>query len=221
MKVLDVAKSGKLGNTVSYKSRYGQITRQYVVPRDPHTAAQMDRRAAFGRARFLWGKLTEEQRFGWNNSAEGGRTEPSLNQSGRLSGYLLFVRVNCNLAAIGLPMMQDAPDTPRFGENPVGPLSITNNKCVIALKLKVSRAPAADILVFGSKPLSAGTTYVDHFTLLSLLPSPDRGLSEITDGYLAKYPVVPVGSRVFIRTVQQIDGWQDLPKLTTALVPAP
>jgi hypothetical protein len=220
MKVLDVPKSGKLGNTVSYKSRYGQITRQYVVPRDPHTAAQMDRRASFGRARFLWGKLTEEQRFGWNNTAEGSRTEPSLNQSGRLSGYLLFMRINCNLAAIGLPMIQDPPDCPQFDANPVGQLIITNNKDVIALKLKVSRPPASDILVFGSKPHSAGTTYVDHFTIICLLPSPDRGLSEITDGYLAKYPVVPVGSRIFIRTVQQIDGWQDLPKQTTALVPA-
>jgi hypothetical protein len=221
MKELDVPKTGKRGNIVSYISRYGQITRQYVVPRDPHTAAQMDRRASFGRARFLWGKLSDEQRFGWNNSAAGNRTEPSLNQSGRLSGYLLFMRINCNLAAIGLPMIQDPPDIPQFGENPVGQLSITNNKCVIALKLKVSRAPAADILVFGSKPLSAGTTYVDHFTLLSLLPDRDRGLSDITDGYLAKYPVVPVGSRIFIRTVQQIDGWQDLPKQTSALVTAP
>jgi hypothetical protein len=221
MKELDVPKSGKLGNTVSYKSRYGQITRQYVVPRDPHTEAQMDRRASFGRARFLWGKLTDEQRFGWNNSAAGNRTEPSLNQSGRLSGYLLFMRINCNLAAIGLPMIQDPPDTPRFGANPVGPLSITNTNSVISLKLKVSRTPAADIVVFASKPHSAGTTYVDHFTILDLLPDPDRGWSNVSELYLAKYPVLPVGKRVFIRTVQQIDGWQDLPKQTSALVPAP
>ena len=221
MKELDVPKSGKLGNTVSYKSRYGQITRQYVVPRDPRTEAQMERRASFGLARFLWGKLTDEQRFGWNNSAKGSRTEPSLNQSGRLSGYLLFMRINCNLAAIGLPMIQDPPDTPRFGANPVGQLGITNTNSLISLKLKVSRTPAADILVFGSKPHSAGTTYVDHFTLLSLLPERDHGLSDITDGYLAKYPVVPVGSRIFIRSVQQIDGLQDLPKQTSALVPPP
>ena len=221
MKELDVPKSGKLGNTVSYKSRYGQITRQYVVPRDPHTAAQMDRRAAFGRARFLWGKLTDEQRFGWNNSAEGSRTEPSLNQSGRLSGYLLFMRINCNLAAIGLPMLQDPPDTPRFGANPVGQLIITNNEGVSSLKLKVSGVPASDVVIFGSKPHSAGTTYVDHFTILGLLPDPDRGWSDIAELYLPKYPVLPAGNRVFIRTVQQIDGWQDLPKQTSAIIPAP
>ena len=31
----------------------------------------------------------------------------------------------------------------------------------------------------------------------------------------------PVGTRVFIRTRQQINGWEDAPKQTNALVPAP
>ena len=61
---------------------------------------------------------------------------------------------------------------------------------------------------------------MDHFTILGLLAEPSRGVSEITDIYLAKYPVLPVGSRVFIQTVQQIDGWQDLPRQTSAIVPA-
>jgi len=62
---------------------------------------------------------------------------------------------------------------------------------------------------------------VDHFTILGLLPDPDRGVSDITDDYVAKYGVPRVGSRIFIETIQQINGWQDLPKRTSALVPAP
>jgi hypothetical protein len=61
---------------------------------------------------------------------------------------------------------------------------------------------------------------VDHFTILGVLPDPEQGLSNIRDLYLAKWPVVPVGSRIFIRTVQQIDGWQDLPVETSAIVRA-
>lgn len=221
MKELDVPKTGKRGNVVAYRSRYGQVTREYIVPRDPHTETQMNRRAAFGRARFLWGRLTDEQRFAWNNRAEGSRTRRRLNSSSRMSGYLLFIRINCNLSAIGLPMVLDAPDRPRFVANPVGQFIIANTKGVIALKLKVSGTPAADIVVLGSKPCSAGTTYVDHFIILGLLPDPDRGLSNITDIYLAKHPVLPPGSRVFIQTVQQIDGWQDLPMRTSAVVPSP
>jgi len=220
MKILSVPQSGTQGTTVSYKTRYGQITRQHVVPRDPHTAVQVSRRAAFGRARFLWGRLSEEQRAAWNESASGGRTRRRLNQSGRLSGYLLFMKINCNLAAVGLEMLLDPPEAPKFGPNPVGQLTITNSNGVIAIKLSVSSEPAQSIVVYGSKPRSAGTTFVDHFTILGLLAEPNQGVSEITDIYLAKYPVLHVGSRVFIRTVQQIDGWQDLPRQTSAIVRA-
>ena len=220
MKELDVPKSGKRGNTVTYKSRFGQITRQHVVPRDPRTAVQVSRRIAFGRARFLWGKLTDAQRVAWNASAYGARTQPRLNQSGSLSGYLLFVSINCNLAAIGLAMVSDPPDPPQFADNPVGQLTITNSKGVIAIKLGVSSTPAQQIIVRGTRPRSPGTTRVDHFVILGLLPAADRLVSDITDLYVGKYGVPRVGSRVFIQTVQQIHGWQDLPNLTSAVVPA-
>ena len=98
MKELDVPKSGKRDTAVSYRTPYGQISRQYVVPHDPRTADQVKRRAAFGRAWFLWSTLSEEQRVAWACSASSRRTRARLQQSGHLSGYLLFVQINCNLA---------------------------------------------------------------------------------------------------------------------------
>ena len=221
MKELDVEKTGKLGTVVRYKSPFGLVSRQYVVPRDPHTELQMSRRRDFSKARFLWGRLTDEQRFAWCFRAEGLHTRPRLNQSGPLSGYLLFVKINCNLAALGLPMVEDPPGFPRFGANPVGQLAITYIKGELALRLKVSRIPASDIIVLASRPRSAGRSFVDHFTILDVLPEPDRGWSDITELYRGKHPVLPPDSRIFIRTVQQIDGWRDQPKQTSALVPAP
>ena len=38
--------------------------------------------------------------------------------------------------------------------------------------------------------------------------------------YLAKFHLLPVGQRIFIRTVQQINGWRDLPKSISARIPA-
>ena len=90
-----------------------------------------------------------------------------------------------------------------------------------ALKLTLSAQPAQHIVVLGAKPCSAGVTYEDHFTILGLLPDPDHGVSNISELYLAKFPVVPAGSRVFIQTYQLIDGWEDLPRQTSARVPAP
>jgi len=220
MKIRDVPQTGTQGNTVSYKTRYGQITRQLVVPHDPRTAVQVSRRAAFGRARFLWGKLTDAQRAAWNRTAQGKSTRRRLNQSSPLSGYLLFMKINCNLGAVGLNVVLDPPEVPEFGPSPVGALIITNSTGDIALKLSVSAKPAQHIVVSGSKPRSPGRTREDHLTILGLLDDPVRGASDLTALYVAKYGLPPVGSRVFIQTVQQIDGWQDLPKLTSAVVPA-
>ena len=53
-----------------------------------------------------------------------------------------------------------------------------------------------------------------------MLPAPVNGWSDITELYVARYGVPLVGSVVFIRTCQQVDGWADVPKVTSALVPA-
>jgi len=46
-------------------------------------------------------------------------------------------------------------------------------------------------------------------------------VSDLTAMLVAKYGPPPAGSRVFIETVQQINGWQDLPQRFSARVPGP
>ena len=60
---------------------------------------------------------------------------------------------------------------------------------------------------------------VRDFTILGLLPAASGGASEITDMYAKKYGIPREGSRVFIRTNQEIDGWEDAFKQTSAVVP--
>jgi len=219
MKTLDVPQSGKAGTFVTYQTRYGTVRRGYVVPYDPHTPIQLLRRRAMGQARFLWGTLTDPQRLAWSVAAGGRRTQRRLAKSGRLSGYLLFIKINCNLALVNRPMVFDPPRTPQFGASPVGELLITNDCGLITIKLRVFGKLAHPILVLGTKPRSPGVSYVDHFAILGLLPAPVRGLSDITRLFRARYPDLRAGTRVFIQTVQQIDGWETLPVQVCALVP--
>ena len=219
MKILDIPQSGRLGLAVSYKTRSGQFRRRYVVPRDPRTQVQVSRRMALTRAAYQWGKLTNAQRAAWTAVAQGVQTKRRLNQSGALSGYLLFVKINCNLASIGLPTVADPPEVPQFGANPVGELTVTGTRGEVALKLEVAGKTVQNIVVLGTKPRSAGVTYVDHFTILGLLPEPVRGVSDITELYVGKFGMPRAGLCVFIRTLQQVNGWEDRPKQTSAIVP--
>ena len=221
MKIRDIPQSGRTGTMVSYKNRYGQVRRRYVIPRDPHSPIQVTRRRAMSRARALWGTLTEKQYAAWKAAALGARTRRRMNQSGALSAYLLFVKLNCNLAVVGQPMACDPPAPARFGPNAVRQLLITNANGAIALKLSVVGNAAQCILVLGTKPRSAGVSYVDHFTIIGVLLAQSQGVIDITDLYVAKYGAPRPGSRIFIQSLQQINGWQDLPQQLSAIVPAP
>ena len=221
MKILDIPQSGKLGTMVSYRRRSGQFRRRYVIPNDARAAGQLERRSAMKRLRLLWSTLTDRQHAAWNAAGRNRRTARRLNQSGTLPGYLLFIKINCNLAAIGLPPVLEPPEPPRSGANPVAELIITNTNGTIALQLSVVGQPAQYVVVRGTKPRSAGSTYADHFTILGVLPDPVGGVSDITSMFVAKYGPPPAGSRVFIETVQQINGWQDLPQRFSARVPGP
>jgi hypothetical protein len=219
MKILDVPQSGHLGTFVSYRTRYGQFRRPYVIPTDPQTAAQLRHRRNMGRAAACWRTLTDTQFAAWIALASQLHSRSQLGKSGSLAGYNLFVRINSNLADINEPQVTDPPDCPQFGPNPVGDLSITNTGGVIALKLIVPATPTRHTLVLGTKPLSRGRSFPGRFVFLGLLPEPVGDISDITELYKAQYGVPPVNTRVFIRTVQQVNGWKNIPKQTTAVVP--
>jgi hypothetical protein len=81
--------------------------------------------------------------------------------------------------------------------------------------------PAEHTIVQGAAPCSPGVSCVQHFPNLGFLPAPVEGWSDITALYVAWYGVPPVGKAVWIRTRQHINGWNDLPKQTNGIVPAP
>jgi hypothetical protein len=218
-KKLDVPQSGKVGLTVNVATRYGQIQRQYVVPKDPKTAAQMTVRSNLARVSARWRALSEKQRGAWMLDAQDAHSRPRLGKSARLTGCQLFIKINCARTAIGLDQFDDPPKVPEFGGNPVGELTISNTRGAIALKLAVPSAPAEHTVVYGAAPCSAGKYFVRHFNILGFLPEPVGGVSDITGLYVARYGVPKAGTRVCIRTQQHINGWDDLPKQTSAIVP--
>ncbi len=81
--------------------------------------------------------------------------------------------------------------------------------------------PAQYTLVQRAKPVSPGVGCVQHFSFLGLLPPPKDGWSDITELYVARYGVPKVGTSIWIRTCQHIDGRIDVPKVVRARVFAP
>ena len=184
----------------------------------PQSGRQLCIRSAFGRVVSMWRGLKEEERAAWAIPAHNERSRPRLSQSGRLSGYLLFIKVNSTLAYQGQELRVTPPERPTFDANPVGAVVATNTDGVPELKLSVPSAPSATVLVLATRPRSAGVSFAKHFTILGVLPAAEAGYSNITDLYVARYGVPPAGTRIFIRTRQLLNGWKDAPKQTSVIV---
>src|ERR1035441_10211884 len=220
MKVISSPQSGQIGNVVYVNSRYGQLARQYVHPRNPRTPEQQRNRGNFGAVASRWRALTPDQRAAWCVTAANKFTVTHSGRQVALTGYSYFVSANSRRAELSLPLFDLPPAEPTFSPNPVAELVVANTGGAITLKLRVPSLPAQYTLVQGAAPVSTGIRCVQHFPFLGLLPPPSDGLSDITELYVARYGVPRAGTAIWIRTCQHIDGWQDVPKVVRALVPA-
>jgi hypothetical protein len=117
-------KSGKCGNTVWQRNRYGQISYPWHKPKNPRTPAQQEVRGDFGRVAAYWRELTEGQRQLWGRSAKGKRTRVRLLQCGPMPAYNFFMQVNVALLYQGLSLVEYPPDYPHLLRSPVAILAL-------------------------------------------------------------------------------------------------
>jgi hypothetical protein len=87
------------------------------------------------------------------------------------------------------------------------------------VKVSVSAAPAHRILVSATAPTSAGVSFPGRFVYLCELPAREAGISVITEAYVARFGMPLANARIFIQTQQQMNGWKDIPKRTSVVVP--
>jgi hypothetical protein len=219
-KIISPPQSGRVGNVVYCQTRFGLVVRSYSCPRNPRSPEQQHNRRGFAQVSRRWRALTAEQRIAWCLSAADSYTTSRAGRRVALNGYNYFIRVNASRIHLGLSQFDLPVAVPSISPNPCAELSITNTGGTTTLKLRVPSQPGQTTLVQGAAPVSAGVRCVQHFPLLGLLPAPVDGWSDITELYVAKYGRPVVGTAIFIRTCQHVDGWTDLPKVASALVPA-
>ena len=106
-------KSGKCGEIVWHRARYGQICYPAFIPANPRTPAQVAVRGTFGAVSARWRTITEEQRLVWNAVGRTVLSRPRLGR-GPLTGFNLFVKINVTLANRCLPQVDLPPKCARL-----------------------------------------------------------------------------------------------------------
>ncbi len=220
MKIIDVPSTGKLGLQVRFPGRNGLIVRSWVVPKNPNSVSQLQQRAAFTSSASRFKTLTQEQQDAWAVAAANYQSRATLGQSGPLTGFQLFQKINALLGRIGQDPVDAPPARPEFAPNAPTSLTITNTGGAIALKLACPTSPGTNTMVWASKPVFSSVRAIPALVWLGMCPTPAQGSSDLTALYTARFGVPPVGDRLFVQVNQVTDGWESGRNVFSALVPA-
>jgi hypothetical protein len=220
MKIQDIPQTGKLGQTVTWKGRTGQLRRIKVTPKNPRSGAQQIIRARLAAQAAAYDALTDVQQQAWISAANQVRTRSTLGQSGALTGSQLFIKVNCTLQLIGAPTVTAPPLKSLMAVLPVSGLEITNAAGVVTLKLATTDAPPDGTILRACEWQKSGTRRAVGYRVLGTLDSPVAGKIDITALYTARFGAPPPNSRVFVAVSACASGYEGIPVLFHARVPA-
>ena len=176
MKIKDIPQTGKLGLTVTWPGRNGLLRRTLVTPRNPRSGAQQVIRQNLATQAAAYDQLSDAQQEAWIAAAAQIQSKPSLGQSGPLTGFQLFTKVNCALLAIGAPTVNAPPVKSLLSPLPVDGLEITNTAGAIALKLHTTNAPADGTMLRACAPQNSGCRRAVGYRVLGTLDSPQQRL---------------------------------------------
>ena len=220
MKILDTPRVGSLARAVAFQSRFGLCLRERISPRNVRTPARQFMRGAFGHHSQVFShKLSDEQLDRWSLAAARVMSDPTLGQSGALSAQQLYTSINSVRSRVNLSETIEPPAPVAFGPSAVRELVIENTEAGVRLLLRIAGDLKEDVMVFGQEPCNSGRRKRRNVAYLGLLPPPINGMSDITHLYQARYGEPRPGTRVFIVTCQEKDGWKGIDRETSALVP--
>ena len=135
--------TGKRGNKVFQRARYGQICYDAFVPANPKTARQRLVRKNFAIVSASWALLlSEEQRLAWRLRAKSQKTRRRLGQSWPLPGFNYYMRENVTLANRGQPQLALPPVEDRALPPELPPLTRTLSPQELELLLASPAAPS-------------------------------------------------------------------------------
>jgi hypothetical protein len=115
-----VPRSGKCGDIVAKRNRYGQYLSKRPDGGKRRTAARDRSEGDWAVIAEAWGNLSEGRYRAWDAYGARVRSQPRVNQSGWLSGWNAFFKVNNDRMALGLGLLLDPPAGREGHANPVG-----------------------------------------------------------------------------------------------------
>jgi hypothetical protein len=191
---------GKLGGHVASKNRAGSYFRTKVTPVNPKSTAQVLARARLITPAIAWSGLTAAQRLAWNVAVPLWQRTDIFGDLKAPSGFNLYVKLNNNLAQIGVAPIS-IPPLPAA----IGNWTTFSFVAATAGTLIVTFAPTPvpagfAVLMDGIAPVNQGRYNVAgryrRFTFIAAAVATGVDLGAV---YIAKFGSIgPIGKKIFL-----------------------
>lgn len=187
---------GKLGGQVFSKNRSGAYVRTKVTPSNPRSARQSLVRQSLGAISASWSGLSNAQINTWTNAVSAWVGTNIFGDNVAPSGKTLFVKLNLNLANVGLPPITSAPpklDMPLMGE----PLVFFNIPTGYTTLTEIGIPPDAKLIISATPKLSRGTRfYKGKFRQIAVIDADIADGYEVGTPYAAKFGTITQGDNI-------------------------
>jgi hypothetical protein len=196
--------SGKQGNVIFSRNKYGPFSCLRKVPTNPNTPAQQMVRSGTKNIALQWERLTPLQREGWNREASK-HLFHKKDKSYCLTGFMFFMKLNRNLYEIGIPINLDVPVGSGNNALEVGSFSVNMIDNTSGKDYLLFFDPPIDsrnkLIVYATKSIKVTEQYMTHVPFkIAVLDSTFLSGSSIKDYFLRKYKSLPdSGSKVFFK----------------------
>lgn len=197
---------GVLNGSILSHSRLGQTIRNRSSRLGRPSSSWSASRVMLAYVASQWKLLTIAQQASWQAMTA---SYPYIDKFGNPqtpSGYQLFCTLNVNLLLTN-NLVDFTPHLPTAESNIAPLLFDTNAIGGLEINFTPAAGPVSIIMVYASAPLSQGVTVPPRYMrLISKISDNTASPYTLTTDYNRVFPLLPSGSRVFLRAEQlQID----------------
>lgn len=216
-----------LNGSVMSKNRYGSYLRNKITPVNPQTVAQQNARALFGSISTAWRTLTQAARNSWLNGTQNFPFNDIFGDQKFLSGQTLFVKLNSNLAKLGLPQITTAPVPVGAPSVDFGSLGSVGSTLIFTNPDEIENMPAgATLAMYLTPPVLGGQQFVkNRFRLVQgtaiIAVGGNIEFTPTAGTYESIFGPIGSGEKVFARYafVNNTTGEQGVPRETVYIKP--
>lgn len=201
--------SGKAGGSVYAHNRGGSYVRNFAVPSNPQTEAQMAARAIFGSFASQWRTLSAAVQKAWREAAPSFPVKNPFGDERILSGNALFQQLNRNLSVINAPAITNPPIPSGLSGISGLDLVASNNAAgdapILSIQASFASADLDDVrvAVYATPLLSAGINSASNrLRLIRATPASSvQSTLDLVADYNAVFGSITPGAAIIVKVV--------------------